>query len=47
MGIGLELQHFGLQRDCFEQPIEIELLLGGDFDFEASRRQVLSTCTPC
>ena len=34
VGVGLEVEHFGLQRDRFEQFVEIELLLGRDFDFE-------------
>ena len=33
-GVGLEVEHFGLQRDQFEQFVEIELLLGRDLDFE-------------
>ena len=32
--IGLEFEHFGLQRDHVEQLVEIGLLLGRDFDLE-------------
>ncbi len=32
--IGLEVEHFGLQRDHVEQLVEIGLFLGRDFDFE-------------
>ena len=34
IGIGLEVEHFGLQRDCFEQLVEVGLLRRRDFDFE-------------
>ena len=33
-GIGLEVEQFGLQRDHFQQPVEIGLVLGGDLDVD-------------
>jgi len=32
--IGLKIEHFGLQRDQLEQLVQIELLLGGNLNFE-------------
>ena len=33
-GIGLEVEQFGLQRDHFQQPVEIGLVLGGHLDID-------------
>jgi hypothetical protein len=32
--IGLQVEQFGLQRDHLEQPVEIGLVLGGNFDVD-------------
>ena len=32
VGIGLEVENFGLQRDHFQEPVDILFLGGGDFD---------------
>ena len=34
LGIGLEVEDIGLQRDHFEQTVEIGLVLGGDLDID-------------
>jgi len=31
---GLEVEQFGLQRDHFQQLVEVGLVLGGDFDID-------------
>ena len=41
VGIGLEVEHFGLQRDGFEQLVEIDLLLGRNLDFERVAAEAL------
>ena len=34
VGVGLEVEHFGLQRHHFQQLVEIGLVLGGDLDVD-------------
>ena len=36
LGVGLEVEDFGLQRDHLEQLVEIGLVLGGDLDIDDS-----------
>ena len=40
VGIGLEIEHFGLQQDGFFQLVEIDALGGGDFDRQGFAAQI-------